>query len=66
MCYSVVLVCFLTALYFLYAISFPFSLSNPGVNPKDYPLRLKTIAPSSFTNRLPTTISPFNPARFFF
>lgn len=44
MCYSVVLVCFLTALYFLYAISFPFSLSNPGVGPKRLSLRflLKT------------------------
>lgn len=39
MCYSVVLVCFLTALYFLYAISFPFSLSNPGVGLKRLSLR---------------------------
>ncbi|KAL4989282.1 hypothetical protein BDW68DRAFT_71608 [Aspergillus falconensis] len=44
MCYSVVLVCFLTALYFLYAISFPFSLFPliPALaRTIDYPLRLK-------------------------
>ena len=67
MCYSVVLVCFLTALYFLYAISFPFSLFPliPALaRTIDYPLHLKNrpllfLLPNIFSYCLIPTSSPF-------
>ncbi|KAL4754992.1 hypothetical protein BDW72DRAFT_85692 [Aspergillus terricola var. indicus] len=65
MCYSVVLVCFLTALYFLYAISFPFSLFPliPALaRTIDYPLHLKILffflLPNILYCLIPTS-SPF-------